>query len=148
LRSHAADSAALALAASRATFAANGLEARAVPCDGWHGLDGPYRQVVTNPPFHRGVRTAYDVTEAFIDGLPPHLEGGGELVLVANAFLDYPHRIEATLGRCEVLAEDKRFRVYRGSRARRTKERSGGRSRKRSGPRSMTATRQRRTPRG
>jgi 16S rRNA (guanine1207-N2)-methyltransferase len=108
----AADTDALALAATGETLAKLSVSASILPCDGWRGIEGRFKQVVSNPPFHRGVRTNYSTSEGFIQQLPKHLVAGGQLILVANTFLDYPNRIRDSLGQCHVLAEDRRFRVY------------------------------------
>lgn len=47
---------------------------------------------------------------------PDHLRPGGQLVIVANAFLPYPDLLERAYDGFELLAEDRRFRVYRAIR--------------------------------
>ncbi len=44
---------------------------------------------MSNPPFHQGVRTDYNVTEAFLKEAKEHLKLSGKLLLVANEFLNY-----------------------------------------------------------
>ena len=50
----------------------------------------------------------------FLAGVSAHLEAGGELRLVANTFLPYRSLTVATT--TEVLAQDRRFTVYRAFR--------------------------------
>lgn len=98
-----------------------------VASDGLPENLGQYQTVVTNPPFHSGVRMDTSMTGAFLQQVRRHLLPGGELRLVANRFLPYRELIEAHIGPCEVLSEDKRFTVYRAFRDK--PARSGRRSR-------------------
>lgn len=111
------DDDALALEATRMSLRANGLEARSIePVAGIAEVTGRFDAILSNPPFHQGVATDYVVAEALVDQAPDRLCSGGQLVLVANAFLDYGQRIERRFGQCEILGSDRRFRVYRASR--------------------------------
>lgn len=109
---------AFALASSRLTLAANGLEAELIGGDGIGAAPGGLAAIVSNPPFHQGVHTDYQATEALLREAARHLRPGGELRLVANSFLKYPPLIERHLGPCQVLAEAHGFRIYRAVRAR------------------------------
>lgn len=111
-----ADVQAQAVASSRRTLAANNLTGTVIAADGLAAIQGRYRTIVTNPPFHSGVKIDMGVTERLLRNAAAHLLPGGELRLVANAFLPYPALIEASFGTCEVLAETGRFRVYRARR--------------------------------
>uniref|UniRef100_UPI0020C5748A methyltransferase n=1 Tax=Salmonella enterica TaxID=28901 RepID=UPI0020C5748A len=42
-----------------------------------------------------------------------HMKSGGELRIVANAFLPYPKILYETFGFNEVIAQTGRFKVYR-----------------------------------
>lgn len=106
---------ALALEAARATLQRAGLAGPQVSVFGsdvYSGVSGRYDLIVSNPPFHEGVRTAYDAADRLIREAPKHLQPGGRLVLVANAFLPYRDALDQTFGSHAVLAETKRFRVY------------------------------------
>ncbi len=107
---------ALALASARETFAVNGLDGNIYPSDGLAQAEGRYRGIYTNPPFHTGVKTDYRITANLIREARERLEKGGELRLVANAFLHYPDLIQEVFGNCETLAETTRFKVYRAVR--------------------------------
>lgn len=102
-----------ALACTRQTLAWNGLEGQVWPSDGLSGVSGRYDAIVTNPPFHSGVKTDLSATEGFLRDAARHLVPGGELRLVANAFLPYRSLIEAQIGPVDVLSENRRFIVYR-----------------------------------
>lgn len=104
---------AFALESSRLTLAANGLEAMLIAGDGIDAAPFELSAIVSNPPFHHGVHTSYEASEALLERAARHLAAGGELRLVANAFLRYPPLIEAHLGHCQTLAEADGFRIYR-----------------------------------
>ncbi|MND84860.1 Ribosomal RNA small subunit methyltransferase C [compost metagenome] len=103
---------AFAVASSRLTLAANGLEATVIAGDGIHAAPKLLSAIVSNPPFHQGVHTDYQATEQLLREAARHLRPGGELRLVANSFLKYAPLIEQHLGPCRVLAERDGFRVY------------------------------------
>ena len=75
-----------------------------------------YDVIVTNPPFHAGVRTTSAVAIRMISEAPSHLVAGGEMWLVANRFLDYQTPLRDAFARAEVVSEDNKFRVYRARR--------------------------------
>lgn len=104
---------AFAIASSRLTLVANGLEAEVIPGDGIDAAPRNLSAILSNPPFHQGVHTHYQATEHLLRQSAEHLQKKGELRLVANSFLKYPPLIEQHLGPCQTLAEAKGFRIYR-----------------------------------
>ncbi|WP_278386673.1 class I SAM-dependent methyltransferase [Stutzerimonas kunmingensis] len=107
---------AFAVESSRRTLAANGLEAEVIAGDGIDAAPRHLAAIVSNPPFHQGVHTSYRASEALIERAAEHLVSGGELRLVANAFLRYPPLVEQHLGPCHTFAERDGFRIYRAVR--------------------------------
>lgn len=103
---------AFAVAASRLTLAANGLEAEVIAGDGIHAAPKLLSAIVSNPPFHQGVHTDYQASETLLREAGRHLLVGGELRLVANSFLKYQPLIEQAFGGCRTLAEGEGFRIY------------------------------------
>ncbi|MCK7543406.1 class I SAM-dependent methyltransferase [Marinobacter bryozoorum] len=101
---------------ARQTYDRNNANGTIVASDGLPEDLGLYQAVVTNPPFHSGVRTDTSMTEAFLEQVRRHLQPGGELRLVANRFLPYRGLIEASIGPCKVLSEDRRYTVYQAFR--------------------------------
>ncbi|MGM0570107.1 methyltransferase [Marinobacter sp.] len=101
---------------ARQTYDRNRAGGRIVASDGLPEELGLYQTIVTNPPFHSGVRTDTSMTETFLRQVRRHLQPGGELRLVANRFLPYRELIRAHIGPCEVLSEDRRFTVYQAFR--------------------------------
>ncbi|MFS0828735.1 methyltransferase [Pseudomonas phoenicis] len=107
---------AFAVASSRLTLAANGLDADVISGDGIDHAPVELDLILSNPPFHTGVHTDYRASEALMEKSGEHLRKGGEMRLVANTFLRYKPLIEAALGNCAVLTEDAGFRIYQATR--------------------------------
>ncbi|MWV17660.1 methyltransferase [Pseudomonas sp. L-22-4S-12] len=107
---------AFAVASSRLTLAANGLEAEVIAGDGIDAAPSGLAAILSNPPFHQGVHTSYQATEQLLRQAAQHLQPGGELRLVANSFLKYPPLIEQHLGSCQTLKDAEGFRIYRAIR--------------------------------
>lgn len=125
---------AFAVEATRRTLAANGLAGEALSGEALSGealsreaLSGEalesdvysalagrtFDAIVSNPPFHQERAIDYGPAARLILEAPAHLKPGGQLFLVANAFLPYPDLLERAFGGFEILADDRRFRVYR-----------------------------------
>lgn len=101
-----------AITCARATYNRAGAEGSINASDGLSAVEEQYQSVVTNPPFHTGLRTDTSVTEQFLEDVGRHLKKGGELRLVANRFLPYEALIRQTIGQPRVMAEDTRFVVW------------------------------------
>ena len=102
---------ALALDAAAATLSANGIEANIIASDGLDEVPGPFDWIVSNPPFHQGVRTDFTVAERFIAQAPNRLKPDGRLVLVANRHLPYRRWLDRAFGGHEEIAANARFVV-------------------------------------
>ena len=107
------DVSAPAVEASRATLAANGIEGEVFASNVFSEVKGRFDMIISNPPFHEGRQTSLDAAQALIRGAVRHLNNGGELRIVANAFLPYPNVLDEMFGSHEVLAQNGRFKVYR-----------------------------------
>ncbi|PWC17787.1 16S rRNA (guanine(1207)-N(2))-methyltransferase RsmC [Brenneria corticis] len=104
-----------ALASSRATLAANQLEGEVIASNVYSEINGRFDLIVSNPPFHDGLQTSLQAVEMLIRGAVAHLPIGGQLRIVANAFLPYPALLDAAFGSHEVLAQTGRFKVYQAT---------------------------------
>ncbi|MNJ15500.1 Ribosomal RNA small subunit methyltransferase C [compost metagenome] len=107
---------AFAVASSRLTLAANGLDAEVICGDGIDAAPCGLDVILSNPPFHTGVHTNYQASETLLKKSADHLQKGGELRLVANSFLRYQPLIEGALGNCQVRAEGQGFKIYQATR--------------------------------
>ncbi|EOC1319129.1 16S rRNA (guanine(1207)-N(2))-methyltransferase RsmC [Cronobacter turicensis] len=107
------DVSAPAVDASRATLAANGFEGEVIASNVFSEIKGRFDMIISNPPFHDGMETSFEAAQTLIRSAVRHLNIGGELRIVANAFLPYPNVLDETFGNHEVLAQTGRFKVYR-----------------------------------
>lgn len=105
-----------ALLCARATYERAGASGEILASDGLAEVDGVWSAIVTNPPFHAGVKTDTSMTENFLRDVARHLKSRGELRLVANTFLPYESMIKRFVGPVERLYEDRKFTVYRAIR--------------------------------
>lgn len=105
-----------AVICAKETYRRNGATGAIVASDGLASIDDLWPGIISNPPFHTGVKTDTSMTEQFLQDVKRHLQPGGELRLVANSFLPYESLIKRYIGRVERLREDGRFTVYRAFR--------------------------------
>ena len=106
------DSSALALAATAETFRENALEAESIlPSNVFSEIAGRFDVIVSNPPFHEGVRTQYETSATLIREAAAHLRPKGTLILVANHFLHYETVLEEHVGPVVCLARDAGYKV-------------------------------------
>lgn len=103
---------AMALASAERTLAENGLEGRVLASDVFSDIEEKFELIVSNPPFHDGIDTAYEAVGQLIAQAKQHLVRGGELRIVANAFLPYPELLDRAFGQHQVLAKTSKFKVY------------------------------------
>ncbi|MBF0358636.1 MAG: class I SAM-dependent methyltransferase [Magnetococcales bacterium] len=75
-----------------------------------------FSTIISNPPFHRGVRTDSTAVETFIKKGVEVLEKGGSLWLVGNSFLNYSQQLSKHLQHVETVVENSKFSIIRGRR--------------------------------
>ena len=123
------DSSALALESSRQSLLANGLDpdrdARLLPSDGLSEVRGRFDWILSNPPFHRGVRHDLEVAADFIRGAGAFLSKSGKMVVVFNRHLPYTGWLRNAFATVECLADSGEYLVLlaagpRGGGARRS----------------------------
>ncbi|OOH89613.1 16S rRNA (guanine(1207)-N(2))-methyltransferase [Pasteurellaceae bacterium 15-036681] len=103
---------AMAVESSRRTLVENQLEGEVVVSDVFSDIYDRFDLIVSNPPFHDGIDTAYRAVQDLIAQAKNHLTKGGELRIVANAFLPYPDLLDQAFGRHQLLAKSNKFKVY------------------------------------
>lgn len=106
------DISALALESSRRTLAINGLQGEVHASDVYSDIVEKFQHIVSNPPFHAGLKTFYAATETFLARAPEFLAANGSLTIVANAFLRYQPILDTHFKRTEVIGSDAKFKVY------------------------------------
>ncbi len=107
------DSDLLAVLSTRRTLAEAGLTGDVMVSDGFSQVNGSFDLIISNPPFHQGVQTTSQAAHGLIRQAPAYLKPGGSLLLVANAFLDYPRVMQETFGRCRCVAEAGGYKVLK-----------------------------------
>lgn len=106
------DVSALAISSAQQTMAINGLDGQYLASDGLAKVTKKYQHVISNPPFHSGIKTHYSATENFLSQAKQHLVNHGELTIVANSFLRYQPILEQSFKRCTVTAKEQGFTIY------------------------------------
>nr|WP_231939192.1 16S rRNA (guanine(1207)-N(2))-methyltransferase RsmC [Candidatus Erwinia haradaeae] len=106
------DVSAAALAASKATLLCNNLTGTVIASNVYSKITGYFNMIVANPPFHDGSKVTLDIARTLIRGAPEFLYKGGELRIVANAFLPYHHILNEVFGHYTVIIHNKYFKVY------------------------------------
>ena len=105
---------AFALASTQMTFERNQLTPEQLEIKAVSGIeDAPLflHAIVSNPPFHQGIKTSYEASENLCKTSRRHLKTGGELWIVANRFLNYPILVEQSFGECTIKADQQGFKV-------------------------------------
>lgn len=112
LKLFSSDVSALAVASTKATLQLNQQAATVLAADGMPDGTPLFDHIVSNPPFHTGLKTDYSVAQKFIDDSKAKLKSGGSLTLVANAHLPYAEWLKATFNNVKELARRQGFVVY------------------------------------
>ena len=113
------DSYSLALESSRRSLAANGLQAEVLASDGLGEVRGRYDWIVSNPAFHSGVESDYDIARHFFAAAGDCLAENGKILLVCNRHLPYEGWLQAQFQRVGILREDRAFKVIAAGGAKR-----------------------------
>jgi len=87
-------------------------DAEIVASDGLAEVNGQFNAIYTNPPFHSGLATDYNITQKFIADAANKVLAGGELWLVANRFLPYPEHLQRHFGGFKRIAETSKFVLF------------------------------------
>lgn len=106
------DVSALALRSAETTLALNKLNAECIASNSLSHVKERYDFVISNPPFHQGVKTHYAATEQFLTQIKQHLTAQGCITIVANSFLKYPAIMEKAIGATKTLVVKKGFAIY------------------------------------
>lgn len=70
-----------------------------------------FRHVVTNPPFHEGLRTNTDMSKAFLSDMAKIMHLKGQLWAVANEFLAYEETLNKYFKAVKPIAKQTGFKV-------------------------------------
>jgi len=108
----ASDVSTLAVEATEATLVANQLQGQVLCADGLPQHAGHFAHIVSNPPFHTGLKTDYEVSERFFRAAKAQLQTGGSLTLVANVHLPYAAQLGELFSQVKELGRRDGFVVY------------------------------------
>lgn len=89
--------------------------ARFATLEGW-SREGPYRAVVSNPPYHLGKGESMEVVASLVTGSAGALARGGELRLVVQRRLPVEALLRGAFGEVEALTDEGPYRVWRAAR--------------------------------
>ncbi len=106
------DVSALALASAQESLALNGLAGHVFPSNSLSKVDEKYHHVVSNPPFHQGVKTYYQASEEFLAGINKKLNKKADITIVANSFLRYQPIMQEHIGNTRVISKAQGFTIY------------------------------------
>ncbi len=106
------DVSALALRSAQETLSLNGLTGKVFPSNSLSQVTEKYQHVVSNPPFHQGVKTHYQASEDFLSGINKSLLVLGDITIVANSFLRYQPIMQAHIGDTKVITKNQGFTIY------------------------------------
>lgn len=105
------DVSALALESARCSLKANGMQATVLASDGLSHLEGRFDWIITNPPFHRGIRNDLDIARNFFANAGNFLTETGKIVLVCNHHLPYPAWLRDHFTEVEIVQVAGGFKV-------------------------------------
>ena len=105
------DASALALESARSSLRINGMEATVLASDGLSHLEGSFDWIVSNPPFHRGIRNDLDIARNFFADAGNFLTETGKILLVYNHHLPYPAWLREHFSRVEVIRTVRGFGI-------------------------------------
>lgn len=109
---------AFALRSTELTFAENQLSEQltTLAITDIQDIQDKFDVVVSNPPFHQGIKTHYQASENLCQFAKQRLRPQGELWIVANRFLNYPALIETEFGHCVLKDDSKGFKILYANR--------------------------------
>jgi 16S rRNA (guanine1207-N2)-methyltransferase len=106
------DVSALALHSAQTTLTLNDLTGEYIASNSLSHIKDRYDFVISNPPFHQGVKTYYAATEQFLADIKQNLTPKGCITIVANSFLKYAPIMEKAIGKTKTLCIKKGFAIY------------------------------------
>ena len=109
------DISALAVASAQITLKHNNLTGLVIAADGLPAKPAQFDAIVSNPPFHTGIKTDYSIVEEFIRQSALRLSAKGSLTIVANSHLEYLELLQASFKNVQIKAKANGFIVYQAT---------------------------------
>lgn len=110
------DDSALALESARRSLQQQELDAKLLPSDGLSAMTGTFDWIVSNPPFHSGVKNDLDIAARFFRDAGTFLTEKGRILVVFNQHLPYSGWLRESFKHVELLAQRDGFNVVQASR--------------------------------
>lgn len=109
------DVSAIALFCAAHSLHANQQHGKLIAADGLQGQSNQYDAIISNPPFHTGLKTDYSIVTGFIQQSTQFLQKGGKLFIVANRFLPYAEQLSQHYELVNTIAQTNQFSVYQSA---------------------------------
>lgn len=110
------DDSALALEATRRTMVQNQVTAELLASDGLTELldscEPQYDWIVSNPPYHSGVKQDLQTAQRFLHDCPQALTPEGRLCIVANNHLPYRRWLQELFREVQVISSNREYNVW------------------------------------
>jgi 16S rRNA (guanine1207-N2)-methyltransferase len=103
---------ALALTSAKKTLQLNNLSGEVFASNSLSNVTEKYQHIVSNPPFHQGIKTNYQASEYFLKGIKPYIAPHGNITIVANSFLQYLPIMQEHIGTTKRLINKQGFAIY------------------------------------
>ncbi len=103
---------AMAIASCELTLKANDFNGLTYPSDGLAQTKGSFNGIISNPPFHDGLKSTTDIAKNFVSDSVKKLKRAGVWHIVANRHLPYSDTIDTYFGQVNVTAENNKYKVY------------------------------------
>jgi 16S rRNA (guanine1207-N2)-methyltransferase len=113
------DTSALALESARLSLRGNEKEATLLASDGLSEINGQFDWIISNPPFHKGIKNELNIAHDFFREAGHYLTKKGRILLVCNHHLPYPGWLEKYFTRVEIVRSDRNYKVILASGKRR-----------------------------
>lgn len=106
------DVSALALKSAQETLSLNELSGHVFPSNSLSDVKEKFQHVVSNPPFHQGIKTHYRASEEFLANIKNQLQKQGDVTIVANSFLRYQPIMQDKIANTRIITKKEGFTIY------------------------------------
>jgi 16S rRNA (guanine1207-N2)-methyltransferase len=111
------DNSALAIESAKLTAETNKIQVEKIfPSNIFSDVKENYDLMISNPPFHKGLKTDNKIVSDFIRNAKTHLVMGGRIRLVANSFLPYDKLLQETFGNSKKIIQTPSYCVHEAKR--------------------------------